>query len=81
MLEPELRVMAVTAEKPEDLKRAAVLLRALRPDQGPGPFGKGKREMFVRKERPGGPKNRRSSPGPCLIRGSSERILDFGFWI
>jgi len=51
-LEPELKVLVVTADKPEELRRVVALMRAFRPEQGPQPFGpREPRDAFARRER------------------------------
>ncbi|MGD0089782.1 MAG: STN domain-containing protein [Planctomycetota bacterium] len=51
-LDPDLRVLVVTADKPEDLRRAAALLRAFRPEPPPMHFGPREDPDFVVKRRP-----------------------------
>ena len=63
--EPDLRVLVVTADKPEDLRRAAALMRAFRPE--PPPQGFGPREdpdFVVRRKPPQPPDNQPPKPPP-----------------
>jgi hypothetical protein len=66
VLEPELKVIVVTADKPEDLRRAAALMRAFRGDQQRPPFGpRDPREQgdpFARRERPPQPEEQAVRP-------------------